>query len=141
MKEAIKMLVEFSLLYKTLMMVEMRSKIFIAKGGTVQVLTIVDILSMTKAIDSRKLCFTYVFLISISITLEFLCQVNMPKFSENHAHVTWLIITLLFVLSLLSFPVICDGFNDNYTISIISHSGDYRVAYALKGQALHHILL
>ena len=76
MKEAIKMLVEFSLLYKTLMMVEMRSKIFIAKGGTVQVLTIVDILSMTKAIDSRKLCFTYVFLISISITLEFLCQVN-----------------------------------------------------------------
>ena len=135
------MLVEFSLLYKTLMMVEMRSKIFIAKGGTVQVLTIVDILSMTKAIDSRKLCFTYVFLISISITLEFLCQVNMPKFSENHANVTRLIITLLFVLSLLSFPVLCDGFNDNYTINIISHSGDYRVAYALIGQALHHILL
>lgn len=58
MKEAIKMLVEFSLLDKTLMMVEMRSKIFIAKGGTVQVLTIVDILSMTKAIDNRKLCLT-----------------------------------------------------------------------------------
>ena len=52
MKEAIKMLVEFSLLYKTLMMVEMRSKIFIAKGGTVQVLIIVDILSMTKAMDN-----------------------------------------------------------------------------------------
>ena len=32
-------------------MVEMRSKIFKAKGGAVQVLTIVDILSMTKAID------------------------------------------------------------------------------------------
>ena len=55
MKEAIKILVEFSLLYKTLMMVEMRSKIFIAKGG---ILTIVVILSMTKAIDNRKLCLT-----------------------------------------------------------------------------------
>ena len=39
-------------------MVEMRSKIFIAKGGTIQVLTIVVILSMTKAIDNRKLCLT-----------------------------------------------------------------------------------
>ena len=56
MKEAIKMQVEFSFLYKTFLMVEMRSKIFKAKGGTVQVLTIADILSMTKAIDSRKLC-------------------------------------------------------------------------------------
>ena len=30
--------------------------------------------------------FDVLFLISISITLEFLCQLNMPKFSENHAH-------------------------------------------------------
>ena len=28
------------------------------------------------------------FLILISITLQFLCQHNMLKFSENHAHVT-----------------------------------------------------
>ena len=55
-KEAIKMQVEFSLLCKTFLMVEVRSKIFKAKGGTIQVLTIVDILSMTKAIESRKLC-------------------------------------------------------------------------------------
>ena len=56
MKEAIKMQVEFIQEYKTFLMVEMRSKIFKAKGGTVQVLTIADILSMTKTIDSRKLC-------------------------------------------------------------------------------------
>ena len=30
--------------------------------------------------------FDVLFLISIFITLEFLCQLNMPKFSENHAH-------------------------------------------------------
>ena len=65
----------------------------------------------------------------------------MPKFSANHAHVTWLIIALLFVLSFLFFPVLCDDFNDNYTIGIISHSGDYRDAHALIGQGLHHILL
>ena len=56
MKEAIKMQVEFSLLCKTFLMVDVRPKIFKAKGGTIQVLTIVDILSMTKAIESRKLC-------------------------------------------------------------------------------------
>ena len=56
MKEAIKMLVEFSLLCETFLMVEVRSNISKAKGGTTQVLTIVDILSMTKALDSRKLC-------------------------------------------------------------------------------------
>ena len=33
MKEAIKMQVEFSLLYETLLIVEMRSKIFKAKGA------------------------------------------------------------------------------------------------------------
>ena len=33
MKEAIKMHLEFSLLYKTLLIKEMRSKIFKAKGG------------------------------------------------------------------------------------------------------------
>ena len=43
-------------------MVEMRSKIFKAKGGAVQGLTIVDILSMTKAIDDRKLCLMSYFL-------------------------------------------------------------------------------
>ena len=37
--------------------------------------------------------------------------------------------------------MLCDGFNDNYIISIISHSGDYRDAHALIGQVLHHILL
>ena len=58
MKEAIKMQVEFIQEYKTFLMVEMRSKIFKAKGGTVQVLTIVVILSMTKVIDNRKLCLT-----------------------------------------------------------------------------------
>ena len=46
--------VEFSLLYKTLI-IEMRSKILKAKGGAVQVLNIVDILSMIKIIDNRKL--------------------------------------------------------------------------------------
>ena len=56
MKEAIKMLVEFSLLCETFLMVEVRSNISKAKGGTTQVLTIVDILSITKALDSRKLC-------------------------------------------------------------------------------------
>ena len=35
MKEPIKIHVELSLLYKTLLMVEMRSKIFKDKGGTV----------------------------------------------------------------------------------------------------------
>ena len=50
------MLVEFSLLCETFLMVEVRSNISKAKGGTTQVLTIVDILSMTKALDSRKLC-------------------------------------------------------------------------------------
>ena len=53
-KEPIKMHVEFSLLYKTLI-IEMRSKILKAKGGAVQVLNIVDILSMIKVIDNRKL--------------------------------------------------------------------------------------
>ena len=33
MKEPIQMHVEFSLLYKTLLIIEMRSKIFKAKGG------------------------------------------------------------------------------------------------------------
>ena len=50
MKEPIKIHVELSL------MIEMRSKIFKDKGGTKQVLKIVDILSMTKVIDNRKLC-------------------------------------------------------------------------------------
>ena len=48
MKEPIKIHEEISLLYKTLLMVEMRSKIFKDKGGTVQFLKIVDILSMTR---------------------------------------------------------------------------------------------
>ena len=56
MKEPIKMHVEFSLLYKTLSIIEMRSKIFKAKGGAAKtVLNIVDILSMAKVLDNRKL--------------------------------------------------------------------------------------
>ena len=47
--------VELSLLYKTFLIIEIRSKILKAKGGTVQVLNIIDILSMTKVIDNRKL--------------------------------------------------------------------------------------
>ena len=47
--------VELSLLYKTSLIIEMRSKILKAKGGTVQVLNIVVILSVTKVIDKRKL--------------------------------------------------------------------------------------
>ena len=43
-------------------MVEMRSKIFKAKGGAVQVFTIVDMLSMTNVIDDRKLCLMSYFL-------------------------------------------------------------------------------
>ena len=53
MKEPLKMHVEFSLSYKTLLIIEVRSKTFKAKGGAVQVLNIVDILSMTKIIDIR----------------------------------------------------------------------------------------
>ena len=30
--------------------------------------------------------------------------------------------------------------SDNYTVSIIAHSGDYRDAHALIGQGLHHFL-
>ena len=45
--------VEFSLLYKTLLIIEIRSKTFREKGGAVQVLNIVDILSKTKIIDIR----------------------------------------------------------------------------------------
>ena len=55
MKEPIKMHVEFSLLCQTLLITEIRSKIYKAEGGTVQVLNIVDILYMTKVIDNRKL--------------------------------------------------------------------------------------
>ena len=55
MKEPIKMHVEFSLSYKTLLIIEVRSKTCKAKGGAVQVLNIVDILSMTKIIDIRRL--------------------------------------------------------------------------------------
>ena len=47
--------VEFSLTHITLMIIEMMSKIFKAKGGAVQVLNIIDIHSMTKVIDSKKL--------------------------------------------------------------------------------------
>ena len=47
--------VELSLLYKTSLIIEMRSKILKAKGGTVQVLNNVDIFSVTKVIDKRKL--------------------------------------------------------------------------------------
>ena len=47
MKEPIKIHVELSLLYKTLLMVEVRSKILKDKGGTVQFFKTVDILSMT----------------------------------------------------------------------------------------------
>ena len=47
--------VEFSLSHITLMIIEMMSKIFKAKGGAVQVLNIIDIHSMTKVIDSKKL--------------------------------------------------------------------------------------
>lgn len=57
-REPIKMHVEFSLLYKIFLIIEMRSKIFNAKGGTAewfQVLNIVDTLSMTKVIHNRKL--------------------------------------------------------------------------------------
>ena len=36
MKEPIKMHVEFSLLYKTLLIIEMKSKIFKAKGGAAE---------------------------------------------------------------------------------------------------------
>ena len=53
MKGPIKMHVEFSLLYKTLLIIEIRSKTFREKGGAVQVLNIVDILSKTKIIDIR----------------------------------------------------------------------------------------
>ena len=49
----------------------------------IQVLNIVDILSMTKIVDNRKL-----WLISFTITLKFLSQLNEPKFWENQAHVT-----------------------------------------------------
>ena len=61
MKEPFKMHVEFSLLYKFLLIliIEMRSKIFKAKGGVVQVLNIVDILSITKVMDNRKLWLTF----------------------------------------------------------------------------------
>ena len=55
-KEPIKMHVEFSLLYKTLLIIEMRSKVLKAKGSAVQVLNTIDILSMTKVKDNRKLC-------------------------------------------------------------------------------------
>ena len=55
-KEPIKMHVEFSLLYKTLLITEMRSKVLKAKGSAVQVLNTIDILSMTKVKDNRKLC-------------------------------------------------------------------------------------
>ena len=47
--------VEFSLSHITLMIIEMMSKIFKAEGGAVQVLNIIDIHSMTKVIDSKKL--------------------------------------------------------------------------------------
>ena len=70
MKGPIKMHVEFSLLYKTLLIIEIRSKTFREKGGAVQVLNIVDILSKTKIIDIR------LWLISLLQTLEFLCHVN-----------------------------------------------------------------
>ena len=45
---------------------------------SIQVLNIVDILSMTKVIENRKLC-----MISFIITLDFLCQLNVPKFCEK----------------------------------------------------------
>ena len=48
--------VEFSLLYKTLLIIEMRSKVLKAKGSAIQVLNTIDILSMTKVKDNRKLC-------------------------------------------------------------------------------------
>ena len=93
--------VEFSLLYKILSIIEMRSKIFKAKGEAAvwfqnsfehcwhpfygqssrQLEIVVDIFFIT--------------------TLEFLCQLNVLKFPDNHAHVTWLIIALLFLLLLL----------------------------------------
>ena len=47
--------VELSLLYKTSLIIEMRSKILKAKGGTVQVLNNVDIFSVTKVIDKKFL--------------------------------------------------------------------------------------
>ena len=48
--------VEFGLLYKTLLIIEMRSKVLKAKGRAVKVLYTIDILSMTKVKDNGKLC-------------------------------------------------------------------------------------
>ena len=49
---------------------------------SIQVLIIIDILSMTKVMDNRKLWLISFF----RIALKFLCQFNDPKFSENHTH-------------------------------------------------------
>ena len=61
MKEPIKMHVEFSLLHKILLIIEMRSKIFKAKGGTAEWL-------QYKVTDNGKLWLISFF----TITLEFL---------------------------------------------------------------------
>ena len=93
MKEAIKMHVEFSLLYKTLLIKEMRSKIFKAKGGAAEWL------------QNSFEHFWYPFYDQgyrqQKIVVDFLCQLNELRFLENHAHMTWLIIALLFALLLL----------------------------------------
>ena len=70
MKEAIKMQVEFSLLYKTLLMVEMRSKIFKDKGRRSTSFENCWHPFYDQGYRQYRIVFD-VFLISISITLEF----------------------------------------------------------------------
>ena len=52
---------------------------------SIQVLNIVDILSMTKVIDKRKLCLISFLQYHWNI---YACLINTPKLLENQAHVT-----------------------------------------------------
>ena len=141
MKEPIKIHVEFSVLYKTLLMVEMRSKIFKeAQYKFWKLLT--SFLWPCKVIENRKLCL-------ISFLFWFLLHWN---FYASVIHLSfwkimhmWLLIdhciVVCAVIVVFTLCYICDDFNDKYFISIIAHSGDYRDVHALIGQGLHHILL
>ena len=51
--------------------------------------------------------------------VDLLCQLNELRFLENHAHMTWLIIALLFALLLLFLLVLWDDFKRWNTISVI----------------------
>ena len=51
--------------------------------------------------------------------VDLLCQLNELRFLENHAHITWLIIALLFALLLLFLLVLWDDFKRWNTISVI----------------------